>query len=297
MRVAQKHMDHLVEHGYAVVPGFLSRREVAAGRAEVLRYFPAARELAAAPMRYEGMMEQSAHLQVEFPFIGDALNHAATHPRVVEMVERLLGSTEVLLSQAAIWAKYAGGEVYGQSLHVDFEGNTLVVPRDDADYRQVNVILYYTDVTRDMGPTYVVPLRYTRDVPLWPPHRPREKYPALYRHEKPILAPAGSALLFGMGTFHRASEITAPLGARFTQHLVYRAARHPFAGHHIWSHFGERPELQHFLERATPRQREVVGFPAPGDAYWTARTLRGVAQRYPGMDMKPYLRAAGRRGR
>ena len=40
-------------------------------------------------------------------------------------------------------------------------------------------------------------------------------------------------------------------------------------------------------------QRTVLGFPAPGDRYWDADTLDAVGQRYSGMDMRPYYRAAG----
>jgi hypothetical protein len=46
--------------------------------------------------------------------------------------------------------------------------------------------------------------------------------------------------------------------------------------------------MQSFIERATPRQREVLGFPKAGDAYWTAETLAAVQLRYPKMDMRPY---------
>lgn len=288
MRVSQEHLDHLTEHGYAVVPALLSRREVASSLKEMLRYFPTAFELMQSPQRYDALMEQSAYLQVEFPFIGDALNRVSLHPKIVDIAERMLGTREVLLSQAAIWAKYAGTDVYGRDLHVDFEGNTLVVPREEGDFRQLNAIIYYTDMTADMGPTYVVPTEHTRRLSLWPPHRPRERHRALYRHEKPILCPAGSALLFGMSTFHRASEITAPIGARFSHHLVYRSARHAFAGYHQWSRFGERAELQHFITHASPRERELIGFPPPAHDYWTRQTLAEVARRYPGMDMTPY---------
>ena len=78
-----------------------------------------------------------------------ALNDVSTHPEIISFVERLLGTTDVLLSQAAIWAKYAGTGDFEQGLHLDYQGNTLVVPRDDGDYRQVNMILYYSDVRGD----------------------------------------------------------------------------------------------------------------------------------------------------
>ena len=91
-----------------------------------------------------------------------------------------------------------------------------------------------------------------------------------------------------MKTWHRASNIEADFGARFSHHLVWRSAAHSFAGYHLWSRMGENPDLQRFVERATPRQREVLGFPAPGDAYWNDEMLAAVALRYPKMDLAPY---------
>src|SRR5688500_11436064 len=201
----------------------------------MLRYFPTAEELAATPERYGFIHDDPEHLQVEFPFAGDALNDVSTHPEIVSFVERLLGTRDVLLSQAAVWAKYAGTGDFEQGLHLDYQGNTLLVPRDDGAYRQVNMILYYTDVGEAAGPTYVVSQEHTRHLPLWPTHRTRKKSPEVYRHERPVLAAAGTLLLFSMRTFHRASAATADDGVRLSHHLVYRAAQHPFNGYHQWS--------------------------------------------------------------
>ena len=288
MRIDDQHLQHLIRHGYAVVPGFLSAEELTAPRANLLRYYPTPEELAATPERYGWVFDDPEHLQIEFPFAGDALNHVSTHPDLIDAVERLLGTPEVLLSQAAIWAKYAGTGDFEQTMHLDYQGNTLVVPREDGAFRQVNMILYYSDVGPDLGPTCVVPLEHTRDLSPWPPFRPRKKYPDLYRHEKALPAKAGDLLLFSMSTFHRASEVTADFGVRLSHHFVWRAAAYPFAGYHQWSRFGEKPDLARFIEQATPRQREVIGFPPPGHAYWNEQTLAGVAARYPRMDMKPY---------
>ena len=40
-----------------------------------------------------------------------------------------------------------------------------------------------------------------------------------------------------------------------------------------------------------PRQLTALGFPKPGDPYWTAETLAGVAARYPSLDMTPWQAA------
>jgi len=285
MRITEKHLAGLQRHGYAIVPNFLTKDELAAARANVLQYFPDADELKATPQRYASVFEDPEHLQVEFPFAGDTLNDISTHPEIVSFVKRLLATDDVLLSQAAIWAKYAGTGDFEQGLHLDYQGNTLVVPRDDASYRQVNMILYYTDVDAELGPTYVVSQEKTAELPLWPTHRPRKKDSALYKLERPVLAAAGDLFIFSMRTWHRASDLTADHGVRFSHHLVYRAAAHNFQGYHQYSQMGENEELQRFIACATPEQREALGFPTMNDPYWTEETRAAVKQRYPGIKL------------
>jgi hypothetical protein len=288
VQITQKQTDHLLEHGYAIVPNFLGQTELSTAHENMLRYFPTADELQATPERYSWIHEDPEHLQFEFPFAGDALNDVSTHHDIIAFVENLLGTSDVLLSQAAIWAKYAGTGDFEQGLHLDYQGNTLVVPRDDGDFRQVNMILYYTEVTEELAPTYVVSQEHTRQLPLWPTHRTRKRNPELYRLEKPVLANAGDLLIFGMRTWHRASAMTADLGMRLSHHLVYRSANHSFQGYHHWPKFGENEQLQQFIGRATPRQREVLGFPKQGDPYWNDETLAAVKLRYPALDMTVY---------
>lgn len=278
----------LLRHGHVLVPNFLTAEELGSGRENMARYFPSFEEFSARPERYPFIHEDPEHLQIEFPFAGEFLNGMTTHPEVIGLVEKLLGTPDVLLSQSAIWAKYAGTGDFEQGLHLDYQGNTLVVPRDDGDYRQVNMILYYSDAPLEMGPTYVVSQEKTKDLPLWPTHRTRKQDPGLYKNERPVLANAGDLLIFSMRTWHRASAIVAEEGVRLTHHMVWRAAGHNFQGYHHWPQKGEDPALQAFIESCTPRQREVLGFPKPGDAYWTKETLAGVKLRYPKMDVKPY---------
>lgn len=289
MRISDDHIRDLDTHGYTLVPDFLSRQELLAARKNLFLHFPPPEELWTTPKRYGFVFDDPEHLQVEFPFTGQTLNHLATHPDLIDFVERTLGEKDVLLTQAAIWAKYAGTGEFGQEMHLDYQGNTLVVPRDEGTFRQLNMILYYTDVSADLGATRMVSRGKTRHLSMWPPFRPREEWPELYEEEVAIEATAGSLLIFQMGTFHRAGEMTAEApAARFTQHLVWRSAKHAFAGYHLWSRFGENDELERFIEQTSPRQREVLGFPPAGHPYWNEQTIAGVAARYPGMDMTAY---------
>ncbi|HLL89524.1 MAG TPA: phytanoyl-CoA dioxygenase family protein, partial [Tepidisphaeraceae bacterium] len=242
MRISDDQIAHYLEHGYVLVPNFLAPAELASARAAFGEHFPSYEDLRANPEEHEELLEEPEHLQAEFPFAQPALNDVSTHPALIAFVERILGVRDVLLSQSAIWAKYAGtAGSYDQGMHLDYRGNTLVVPRDEGPFRQVNMILYYTDVTPDLGPTCVVSTKETADLPVWPPFKPRKQHPRLYEREVKLLASAGSLFVFAMGTYHRASEITAAHGCRFSHHLVWRSAAYPFAGYHQWSQFGENP--------------------------------------------------------
>jgi hypothetical protein len=75
--------------------------------------------------------------------------------------------------------------------------------------------------------------------------------------------------------------MTADHGHRFSHHLVYRSARHNFQGYHLWSRMGENADLERFIARATPRQREVLGFPKTDSDYWNDQTRAAVRLRYP----------------
>ena len=43
-----------------------------------------------------------------------------------------------------------------------------------------------------------------------------------------------------------------------------------------------------FLCALSVTQRAVLGFPVPGNSYWTADTIEAVGRRYMDMDMTPY---------
>jgi ectoine hydroxylase-related dioxygenase (phytanoyl-CoA dioxygenase family) len=293
-RITDEHVAEWREHGYAIVRGLLSPDELAAARRDLARYFPTGDEFADARRRYPHLGTTNEAEQPEFPFDGDALNDVTVHPEIVSFVERALGTSAVTLAASLLWAKYTGTRDYEQALHADYAyGYDLLYPREDGDYPFVLVFVYYEDVTAELGPTHVVSRRETRGLDLVPNLRTREEAPELYARERAVTVPAGSALLLSHSTFHRGSALRAPRGARFAHFIGYRATRHAWLG---WMaptqrQYVARAEMQRFVERATPRQRELVGIPPPGHEYWTPEMIAGVGARYPGMDMTPYARA------
>lgn len=285
--LTDEQVAHWHEHGYVLVPGFLDDAQLAIVRAAARRYYPTPEEYAQAPHRYTALAEQH-----EFPFVDDTLNNLATSPQYVETARRLVGSDDVFLTQSLVWAKFAGRGDMEQPLHVDYLNNTLLFPSSADGFRQMASILYLEGVTLDLGPTYVVSRSRTKDLPLAPAFRHRDDNAELYEHETPVLAAAGTVLLYDMTTFHRGSRFRATEGGRLTFHNVYRQAGCEWMGFSSFPRCGFQPELKTFVEQATVEQLSVLGVPRPGHAYWTRETLDGVQRRYPGLDLSAYRAAA-----
>jgi len=292
--ILESELAHWHEHGYVILENLLDPSELEGALENVGLYMPSWEEYSRAPQRYRALLETSNYWPVKaFPFEGDALNDICTNPVLVSLARKLTGAEQVALSHSRLRGKYAGAGWHEQDLHVDFWNNTVVYPPADEAIVDMPLIIFYTDVSVELGPTYVVSQQHTGGSGLFPIYRSRREFPELYAHEVPAVVPAGSALLYSMRTFHRGSALTARAGARFSHHMSIKRADVRWAGQVTYQHDAGTPEMNRFLERATPEQRSLVGFPMPGDPYWTQDTLAGVAARYPGMDMQPYREAIG----
>jgi ectoine hydroxylase-related dioxygenase (phytanoyl-CoA dioxygenase family) len=292
--IEQSDIDHWHTHGYVIVKEFLTKEEVANVHADLDAYMPAWEEYERRQPMYADLHGGSSRgapgwVRYEFPYAGDALNKVAVHPYLEEFAQRLVGHDRLALSHGAIVGKYAGKADYDQELHPDYTNNTLAFPGPGTDVIDIPMIVYHTDVTMDLGPTYVVSAQLTGDLAAGGRRlHSRAEYPHLYEAEVPAVMPAGSALIYNMRTFHRGSAMKAGQGVRFSQFVAFHTLGSPWLGSTSFQGLGDQPEMHRFLTNATAHERELIGFPAPGDSYWTEETLAGVAARYPDMDMSPY---------
>lgn len=285
--------EHWVEHGYVVAP-LLEADEVDAVLDNIYDYLPPWEEFSRRRSRYGHLRHPQATWST-FPFVGSALNNVPVHPALVAFAERVLRTDKLLLNESQLIGKYAGLGDYEQELHVDFGNTTLACPPPDDQITDLPMIVYYTDVTVDLGPTHVVSKQHAPPGPCRARVRARSDSPDLYCHEVPVTAPAGSVLIYSMNTWHRGTAMTATEGARFSHHTGFRRQDAPWCGQFTFVGQGGRPEMDAFLVNANPRQRALVGFPSAGDPYWTPYTLAGVAARYPTMDLSPYEEQMGTR--
>ena len=280
-----RHARELVEQGFTIVEGFLSAEEVAQAQKSAYSVAPSWAEHAGDPERHP----VPSRLQYEFPDFPTALQNNVVREDLLGLLEDVIGTPDLRLSLSFLWFKYASAGFREQELHSDMMNQTLTYPRDDGIYRQVIGALYYTDVPEDLSPTCVLSRQVDELKPGGDVFRRRVDHPGHYEREVKVAVPAGSLLLYGLSTLHRGGALTAKEGLRVSHHFAFRSSAVEWGQWRGWAKEALKPELAEFLSQGTPRQRNLLGFPLPGDPFWTKDVLTGLAARYPEMDLTPYV--------
>ena len=279
--------------GWCLIGGLFSSDEIAAAQAALPALFPTAEEFAADadPGRNAPFRDDSHRVMPRFPFEAGALNELAVHDHVIDLAERVLGlgTSDMRLYQASLSAKYGAGALSDeQLLHADYGNHTLVVPRNEGGYQQLELFVYLSDVTPETGATRMVSLHRTADIPVERTYLHPDEYADLYAGEIAASGPAGSVLAYRPDVYHRGVRMQVPGTARFMLHVSYKPACTDWLGSLALPHAGEDMAWYRFVGTARERQLTVLGFPVPGHPYWTPGTLSGVAARYPMLDLAPW---------
>ncbi len=297
MGIPETAIDELRVQGFAIVPGFLDPDEVEAAREGLWLHYPRPEDFFADPARFPHLTaDQFGGLHGGYPYRCWDLSRLAFHPDLVDAAERFLGSSDLRLYKIDLWAKYAGATSYAQPHHRDFGNHSLVVPRRDGIGVQLNSFILLSDVSIDDAPTRVVPLTESIDVPFVVKNR-RNSVSVLRWGEKfdvevPVVGPAGTIMLYRTDVLHRASEFGGRRRSRFTLLADYEVRGSTWTGHSTWPLNAMTDDWVETASRMTVRERDLFGFPRPGDRYWNEQTLRDVAARYPKMDLSQYRNSA-----
>jgi hypothetical protein len=297
MRVPDRGVAELRDQGLLVVEGFLGADELAAAQQALGLHYPSPEEYVAHPAAHAWLAADQWAGLITGPWRSWDLNRLAFHPDLLDLAERFLGSTDLRLYDAELWAKYAGAVDYDQRHHRDFGNHTLVVPKRSDPVTQLTAWIFLSDVTEEDGPTKVVPLPVGEGVPYWPESLDgsANDYVSNYlpegafaEHEISVTGPAGTLVCFRPDVLHRGSAMTGERSARFSLLANYDVWGSRWAGRVGWAARALEPGWGELIERATPRERSVFGFPAPGDPYWDEQTLADTQARYPRADLTPY---------
>jgi hypothetical protein len=297
MRVPDRCVSDIRERGFCVHEGFLGADELAAAQEALRLHYPAPEAYFADPGAHAWLATSQWDGLTTAPWRSWDLNRLAFHPDLLDLVERALGSADLCLYDAELWAKYAGAADYEQTHHRDLGNHTLVVPKRSDPPSQVTAWILLSDVTEADGPTKVVPLPVGDDVPYWPDtlEGSTNEYVSHYLpagafagDEVSVTGPAGTLFCLRPDLVHRASRMTGARSARFSLLANYTVWGPRWVGRVGWPSRALSPEWGELVERATPRERSVFGFPPPGDPYWDEQTLADTQARYPGADLSPY---------
>jgi ectoine hydroxylase-related dioxygenase (phytanoyl-CoA dioxygenase family) len=271
-------------HGWALFPDVIDRPTVNILRERLRVVHPPFEEFRADQERWAELADgQFGGLRL-WPLDDVTLDLVPVDSSLVALAERLIGTTDLRLLRAGYQAKYARTVDFDQVLHYDYPNHSLVVPADD---EVVGFFLYLSDVTDDLGPTALVSDTVRGPITPSRTHLDLAAHPHMYAAEQRATGTAGSVLAYRSTTYHRGTAITADAGVRLTLGYAYgRPAA--WTGFTSFPRLGEEPGLVRAVVEMTPRQRELIGFPPPGDDYWTPATAQAVADRYPGLDPAPY---------
>ena len=161
---------------------------------------------------------------------------------------------------------------YDQPLHRDYGSHSLVVPRLEAALSAADDLIFLSDVTEEDGPTHIVPYEDGKDVPYTPLYLPSG---TLADREVGCVGPAGSLLVYRTDILHRGSDMTGEGRSRFSLLADFQVRGTTWGGKMAWPK--QHPERwSKFIPACTERQRDLFGFPRPGDPYWSDDTLEGV---------------------
>lgn len=231
----------------------------------------------------------------DMPFdCSPALNLLGLHPALIDLSRAALETEDVRLYQSHSWAKHTGETNYDQPFHCDYKNHTLTVPSDDRALRTINIMIYVTDVTDDLGAIHYVPQPESNPITgenraMFLDGDPKAQS-QLKAIERSGAGPAGSIFAYGIDVYHRGTNLTAPEGFRYTLTSSYKAAGNDMIGWSAWPYSFMKP--WHLLfDNATPDQLACLGVPRPGDPFWTTRTIARSEDRWPNWDMSAYKAA------
>ena len=263
-----------------------------------------------------------------FPSQVTSLNELTLHEGFLECIAQLLAEPveNLRLTQSDLWPKYGREETLGiqdnsdQRIHVDYPNHMLTHPAPWDSPEAVEVIVYFDDCLVTGGGTAVIPrngeddpaypwpiidspgigdLRYVNDrdaaEAYFAEQRPElaQWRQMLYSRERYTVFKPGDVLFYRHDTWHRGTPMIAG-SRRLVQNITYRRAQAEWISTlHVgwaWKAYRDNKYMERMIAACSLRQRAVLGFPQPGNDYWTPATIAAVEARYGmfGMDMQPY---------
>lgn len=212
-----------------------------------------------------------------FPLEGcPRLNDLYVHERVVAFACAALQDDDVRIYQAAAWGKWAGAINYEQPIHRDLN-HSLLPLRMEPGYWNLETFLYLSDVDEDCAPPRLVPNSAVA-----------ASDDELYEREIAAMGKRGSLLAYRSDVWHRGTDFAREDASRFVLAIGFRPASADWFSYDAFGRYGNNFTWIQFAADKTPDELALFGVPRPGHHFWTADTVDGLAEKYPGLDVTPW---------
>lgn len=266
--------------GYSILPGFLTEADLAPALNTLHRTLTPPDAFVNGSAEFQDSHRQSYRAGlVDWPYPSTELSLLAVHPKLIELSEVLLDSKDIRMYNGHAWVKYAGAS-YDQDHHRDYRGHTPVIASQDPEFGHVQYFILLSDVDEGSGPPMFVDNRLAENVPMHPHLAPREAHPEFYDAEVPGVGPRGTVIAFDIDTFHRATNLKRQGASRFMLLSFFRRAEAYWVAGPGKGILAEDAEWNAFVESASRRQLDMLGFPPQGHRYWTNEIKQAYIGRY-----------------
>ncbi len=274
MRITDEQIATFKKQGFVIIENFLTEAEREAVLDGFYKWFAPPYAEYVASGRKNSTVQQKF-----FPWDHSGLNHAMTHPDLIDAAERIVGTRDIRLSEAHLGMKYAG-EPSDVFYHIDYSNSTLGPIQDPDEFKHPVFFYCFDDVLPGMAPIMMVPNG-----------KPESE-------AVPMIVPGGSVCIYSIFTNHSASPFTTAEGHRPVAWVAFTRNDRLWDGSRSFSYgIGEacvkdymayNKGIERFIVEATPRQLEMLGFQPPGHPQWTEKFIQAMADRYAGFNTVPY---------
>jgi hypothetical protein len=295
--------------GYIIVSGLFTPEQIEAARAETERItygksfaehladFQAGKEKPKTPVG-----------RIQFPTGSSALDSLIENEDYLDCFAGALGTSDMTYCNAHLFVRFGQDDSRlraepWQDYHIDNNTCSFLPPHPDTKrYAYINSWVFLHDIEESGAPLHVCPgshhkleaemqeLVETGDG-IRDGFRDIRTIPE-FGKPIPALGKAGDVLLYSSYLVHGAVEFADKNKQRAVWTLSLGRTEND-----AWTKFNhlypypERPYSIPFWTQTSPSVRSLFGWPAPGDPYYTPKTLKLLAAWYPEMDITPYYDA------
>ena len=249
--------------------------------------------------RLAGPMGAAVHFPTGLP----AVDRLIENEDYIDCLGQVLGTTEIRLGYGQIFFREGltdsrHSEHPWEGFHLDNGTNSQLPPHPDWErYNYVLSVIVLHDIDPDGAPMLVCPGSHRQLASLFGRHGGHAGglgLDDLREFEEladpvPVTAKAGSIAFRSSYLIHAAQPFANKEKQRGWMGFNFHRADNgdwchttrPIPG---WT----TPQYVNLVAGTTPRARQLLGWPAPGDAYYTEEALERLAYAYPDIDLTPY---------